>query len=103
MDKQDIIRMARKAGLLHESDTAEIISDCGVEVWLSPSEGVNTLERFAALVAAGEREAILKLAETPIGEYEVVVACGTEPETKRIPRYLEGQFLIKAIRARGNT
>lgn len=63
MDKQDIIRMARKAGLLHESDTAEIISDCGVEVWLSPSEGVNTLERFAALVAAAENEACEKVCQ----------------------------------------
>ena len=64
-------------------------------------ESITSLRQ--ALVAAAERDAIIELAETPIGEYEIVVACGTEPETRHIPRYLIGQFLIEAIRARSNT
>ena len=48
-----------------------------------------------------EREACAKIAETPIGEYEVVVACGTEPAPHRIPQYANWQDIAKAIRARG--
>jgi hypothetical protein len=48
-----------------------------------------------------EREACAKIAETPIGEYEVVVACGTEPTPHRIPQYANWQDIAKAIRARG--
>lgn len=58
---------------------------------------------FAALVAEAEREACAKVAETPVGEYEVVVACGTEPAPHRIPRYLDWHSIAAAIRARGNT
>jgi hypothetical protein len=59
------------------------------------------LVRFAKLVAQHEREACAKIAETPIGEYEVVVACGTEPAPHRIPQYANWQDIAKAIRARG--
>jgi len=59
------------------------------------------LEAFAKLVAQHEREACAKIAETPIGEYEVVVACGTEPTPHRIPQYANWQDIAKAIRARG--
>ena len=48
-----------------------------------------------------EREACAKIAETPIGEYEVVVACGTEPTPHRIPQYANWQDIATAIRARG--
>ena len=59
------------------------------------------LVRFAKLVAEHEREACAKIAEIPDGEYEVVVACGTEPTLRRIPKYLNWQDIVKAIRARG--
>jgi hypothetical protein len=59
------------------------------------------LEAFAKLVAQHEREACAKIAETPIGEYEVIVACGTEPAPHRIPQYANWQDIAKAIRARG--
>jgi radical SAM superfamily enzyme YgiQ (UPF0313 family) len=59
------------------------------------------LVRFAKLVAQHEREACAKIAEIPDGEYEVVVACGTEPTLRRIPKYLNWQDIVKAIRARG--
>ena len=58
------------------------------------------LEAFAKLVAQHEREACAKIAETPIGEYEVIVACGTEPAPHRIPQYANWQDIAKAIRAR---
>ena len=48
-----------------------------------------------------EREACANIAETPIGEYEVVVACGTEPAPHRIPQYANWQDIAAAIRARG--
>jgi hypothetical protein len=59
------------------------------------------LQAFAKLVAEHEREACAKIAEIPDGEYEVVVACGTEPTLRRIPKYLNWQDIVKAIRARG--
>jgi hypothetical protein len=45
MNRDDIIRMARKAGIDATSDTL-----CRYEGWIEP------LERFAALVAAAERQ-----------------------------------------------
>jgi hypothetical protein len=79
-----IIEMAREAGIR--------------DVACDGTRGC--LERFAALVSAAEREACAKIAETPVGEYEVVVACGTEPAPYLIPRYLNWQDIVKAIRAR---
>jgi hypothetical protein len=61
MDKT--IDMAREAGILSEFDTAQDIIECGIEVWLSGERGVQTLERFAALIRADEREACAKVCE----------------------------------------
>lgn len=83
MTREDIICMANEAGIIH------------------PEMVYQTLERFAALVASAERSACAKIAETPIGEYEVVVACGTEPTPSRIPQYANWQDIAEAIRARG--
>ena len=83
MNRDDIIRMANEAGIIH------------------PEMVYQTLERFADLVASAEREACARLAEMPIGEYEVVVACGTEPAPYLIPQYANWQDIAKAIRARG--
>ena len=52
MTKDDIIRMAREAGIEAEADTL-----CRNTGWVEP------LEHFASLVAAHEREACAKLAE----------------------------------------
>jgi hypothetical protein len=59
------------------------------------------LVALVKLAIEQEREACAKVAETPIGEYEVVVACGTEPTPHRIPQYANWQDIAKAIRARG--
>jgi hypothetical protein len=50
MTTEDIIRMAREAGLPTVQDTGEIL-------------GLNSAIRFAALVAAAEREAIAQMIE----------------------------------------
>ena len=75
MTRDDIIRMARESGM----SFAEVLgSQCIIDGWLAD------LERFAALVAAAEREECAKLAEEP---YEF-----TSDEAHRI---------AAAIRARG--
>ena len=54
IDKDEIIRMAREAGILSEFDTAQDIIECGIEVWLSGERGFQTLERLVkAAYAAG--------------------------------------------------
>ena len=72
MNREDIIRMAREAGFA--------------------GGGCEALFRFAALVAAAEREACAKLAESTV--------CDTHlPTGVRI----YGTRAADAIRARGNT
>jgi hypothetical protein len=79
MDREDIIKLAREAG---------------IEFYPSPTNDVRfcllkNLERFAALVIAAEREVCAKLVEAD-----------------GLARGSEGLVLIKAagrIRARGNT
>lgn len=51
MKKEDIIKMAKEAGLLRASNG-----------WTEPHRwGVSELERFAALVAAHERKAFMEI------------------------------------------
>ena len=84
MNREDIIKLAQEAG------------------WDDHHAQFDTrFQIFAALVASAEREACAKIAETPIGEYEVVVACGTDPTPSRIPQYANWQDIAEAIRARG--
>ena len=51
MNRDDIIRMAREAGLALYPG------------WVTDGEGLENLERFAALVAAAEREVCADIAE----------------------------------------
>jgi len=55
MNRDDIIRMAHEAGLHLATDVN----------WM-PIIGLEYAEKFAALVAAAEREACAVIAETPI-------------------------------------
>ena len=87
MNKDDVIRMAREAFIKRGFWPNEVMWECWKDAWIQG--------------AAAEREACAKVAETPVGEYEVIVACGTEPTPRRIPRYLECHDIAKAIRARG--
>ena len=75
MTRDDIIKLAREAGAMFDGD--DCLDDCAIEIWA----------RFAALVAATEREAIIKLlwkTPKPDDEYEHPVSA-----------------FEKAIRARG--
>lgn len=92
MNREDIIKLAREAGIEAEKDTL-----CRYKGWVEP------LTRFAELVRADEREACAQIVETPVGEYEVVVACGGDPAQRRIPMYLSWNQAADAIRARGKT
>ena len=97
MNRDDVIRMAWQAGFAIVDKHILADNENGPEHVIC-TEAIN---RFAALVAAAEREACAKVAETPVGEYEVIVACGTDPVPQRIPRYLEWNSIAAAIRARG--
>jgi len=77
MTRDDIIRMAQEAGF-------EV--DENHDVWVTDGYWLRELERFAALVAAAEREACAKVCE--------------QYETGR-PEY-HAETLARAIRARGN-
>lgn len=80
MEREQIIRMAREAGAVFPADGSY---HC--------FEVPGTLERFAALVAAAEREACAVIAETPIsGEQDDI----TMQAKDRV---------ADAIRARGQT
>ena len=58
MNREDIIRMAREAGL----------GDTGVQVgFIFFQAGTDGLKRFAALVAASEREACARVSEEWLG------------------------------------
>jgi hypothetical protein len=86
LEKDDIIRMANEAW-------GEPVGKPWAETTLLP------LERFAALVAAAEREACAKLCDAlknpiddplaPVGQYES-------------GGYITAEFLADTIRARGN-
>ena len=61
MTSDDIIRMAREAGL------GTVLCHNSVEgdrVWIEGADWHDELERFAALVAAAERDEILKLTDS---------------------------------------
>jgi len=85
MTKDDIIRMAREAGL----HSAVLLHIYGKEAALCDSEieELRQIKAFANLVAAAEREECAKVAEQ------------FEPDEKT--SYV--MYASKAIRARGNT
>jgi hypothetical protein len=94
--KEDIIRMAREAGM----PPVEIVTDKPV-VYPVPE----ALERFATLVAAAEREACAKVCEDMAKSYEERSARPEKdrdinPEVARIAVMTCG-FFKAAIRARG--
>jgi hypothetical protein len=82
MNRDDIIAMAREAGLLAED-----------EAWVSPHQ--EAIERFAALVAAAEREACAKACEQRAKDY------GYETDFYAAEHVSEARYCAAAIRARG--
>lgn len=98
MTKDDIIRMAREAGLL------PILNEDAFQKW--EWEKTNkVLERFAALVAAAEAERISNQSRHIIKRAE---ARGAEAERKRCAKVCDkhwddnGQHCANAIRAMGD-
>ena len=73
MDREDIIRMAQECQFAHYYESGDLVA-------------MPQLERFAALVAAHEREACAKVVEDYCGAWDD-----------------EGYALATAIRARGNS
>ena len=59
MTRDDIIRMAKNAGF-----NQILATNAGADVWIDDGFYVEEMERFAALVAAAEREEILKLTDS---------------------------------------
>ena len=78
-----VIEMAREAGLL-----AIGTADGSEAVYTWPHGITDELERFAALVAAAEREACARICET---------------EWSTTQEHVHGLALADMIRARGNT
>ena len=89
MTQDDIIRMAKEAGIKIEIDWAGRPSTIVIKDGAIYLRGVHELERFAAIVAAAEREACAKVCEKMLGIFHP-----TEVITTRC---------AKAIRARGET
>jgi len=58
MTRDDIIRMAREAGF-----NQILATNTGADVWIDDGFYVEEMERFAALVAAAEREACAEMCE----------------------------------------
>lgn len=58
MNRDNIIRMAKKAGF-----NQILATNAGADVWIDDGFYVEEMERFAALVAAAERETCAKLCE----------------------------------------
>ncbi len=89
MTRDEIIRMAREAGLgtvLSHTTTHNV-----PRVWIEGADWHDELERFAALVAAAEREACASIVQAN------AEACDTYSTARRI---LESN--AAAIRARSN-
>ena len=89
MDEQTIIRIAQEAGIYYRDD----YEFCEIDRDGVPME---MMARFAALVAAGEREACAKVCEEGMF-LEGFGAKTEEPMDKRI-----GKAIANAIRARSN-
>ena len=85
MTRDDIIRLAQEAGFIR---VVAIEEGGAVTTTVAPIE---ELERFAALVAAAEREACAKVCEGIAEEFAF------EPHTP------DPVYCAAAIRARGNT
>ena len=95
MTKYDIIRMAREAGMEFQGGFVRI-----VECVTQPE-----LERFAAIVAAAEREACAKLCEPkrPRPCDCDHCDCGNSGDRAAVVDWDVSNALAVAIRARGNT
>ncbi len=90
MNRDDVIRMAREAGLLRAGDG-----------WTEPHRwGATEVKRFAALVAAHEREECAKVCEQAEIPFDIAI---WHDSTKKEMTAHTANALAAAIRARGET
>ena len=99
MNRENILRMAREAGM--EQDGDNFFSPGHEEIDVH----ITDLERFVALIAAAEREACAKVCEPkrprPCDcEY---CDCGNSGDRAAVVDWDASNALAAAIRARGNT
>ena len=102
MNRDDIIRMAREAGLVRTGDK-----------WTEPARwGVTEIERFAALVATAERQKSIRLwmllddidtADDIAKSDDRLYRSICQEHQKKRWEILSGEEVDAAIRARGNT
>lgn len=85
MDREDIIRMARECQFAHYYESGDLVA-------------MPQLERFAALVAAAEREACVQIVE----EYRIPVGNSVAGELAREWTYYALKEIREDIRARGD-
>jgi len=96
MNKEDVIRMAYEAGL-HSAVLLHGYHGKESALFKSEIEELRRIERFAALVAAAEREACAKVADDYAGNQQAW-SCGLDsPEEYRMQA---GHECADAIRAR---
>ena len=101
MNRDDIIRMAREAGF-----NQILATNAGEDVWVDDGFYVEKMERFAALVAAAEREACEKVCEeqltyfTPIPCPDKISGCLVDHHGP-VQRKKTATECAAAIRARG--
>jgi hypothetical protein len=93
MTKEDIIRMAREAGFERLGTYASFGED-----WVAFTE---SLEAFAALVAAAEREECAKLIEDEAWRLKKLAVDTSSSSTNT--KAIQASNDATAIRARGNT
>lgn len=65
MNRDDIIRVAKEAGF-----NQILATNAGADVWIDDGFYVEEFERFAALVAAAEREACAKMFDGEVWAYD---------------------------------
>lgn len=94
LSRDDIIRMAREAGFRIEFDPEAYGHE---PTWFVLGDRGETLERFAALVAAAEREACARVCERVEVNWRKSWHSGSEKFAADAASYC-----ANAIRARGN-
>ena len=96
MTQDEIIAMAREAEISLET----MVLLCGVEIQVTASPlSVDEMARFAALVAAKEREACAQVCEEVARKYEEQHR-GCFPDGM-VPAEMGADDCVEAIRARG--
>lgn len=92
MTRDDIIRMAQEAGF-----NQILATIAGADVWIDDGFYVKEMERFAALVAAAEREACAKACERLEKSFAIL-----GEEFEYAPRIPTAEDFAEYIRARGD-